>query len=199
MTDVEIILILTLSLFFLVTGGIGLYLLSINVFNPNGKGAHRKTTRILSKFGAIRRFRVLSNVGYTYKNKVYTVENMLIGYFGILFVHTLGGRGEYYGQIDGKTWQRVLDEKKTTFPNPYLEQQEAIAALRAIFSQNKVFNIPMENIIYLTNRSKKTKLFITNDSQIFLPKKLAPYLDKTKFDKDIGLDINKLVELIETN
>jgi hypothetical protein len=188
-----------LAVLFIASLAVICFLLSINVFNPDGKGAYRKTRRILGKFAMLRGFRVLTNVSIDYKGKSYPIENMLIGYFGILLVHTLGGRGEYYGQIDGKTWQRTLKEKKTTFPNPVLEQAEAMTALRALFSQNKVFNIPIENIVYMTNRAKKTGLFITNDNKIFLPGKLRAYLDKTKFEKDVGIDVGKLTEIIEKN
>jgi hypothetical protein len=195
----NVLITLVLAFLTVVCAAVGYYLLSVNVLNPEGKGAYRKTRRILAKFAMLRGFRVLTHVTIEHKGKRCAIENMLIGYFGILLVHTLGGRGEYYGQMDGKTWQRTLNEKKTAFPNPVLEQAEAMTALRAIFSQNKVFNIPMENIVSMTNRSKKTGLFITNDNKIFLPGKLRAYLDKTKFEKDVGIDVGKLTEIIEKN
>ncbi|MDL2232986.1 NERD domain-containing protein [Ruminococcaceae bacterium OttesenSCG-928-L11] len=197
MGTMELILIIVMAVLFFGALGFGLYLLSINVLNPDGKGASKKTTRVLSKFALIRGFKVLTNVRFEHKGRAFHIENMLIGYFGILLVHTLGGRGEYYGQMDSKSWQLVRDEKKQVFPNPYLEQEDAMAALRSVFSQHKVFNVPMENLIVLTNKSRKTALFITNDNKIFFPGKLKPYLDKTKFEKDAGIDIQKVTQIIE--
>lgn len=195
----ELVIILVIAALVIGSIAFGIRLLAVNVLNPEGRGAAKKTARLLGKFALIRGFRVLSNVNLRYKDKTFFIENMMIGYFGILLVHTLGGRGEYYGQMDGKNWQRVLDDKKTVFPNPAAEQEEAMTALRAVFSQNKVFNIPMENIITLTNKSKKTALFITNDGKIFLPGKLQAYLDKTKFEKDTGIDVARLAGIIEAN
>lgn len=194
-------IILMLLAFFILLGSVayGIYYLSVNKLNPQGNGAENKTTHILTKFGLIRGFKVLSEVKFQYKGQTYFIENMLIGFFGILIVHTLGARGEYYGQIDGKEWQLVLEDKKQSFPNPVLEQQKAISALRAIFSQNKAFNIPIENIVVLTSKAKKTGLFITNDNIIFLPGQLKPYLHKTKFEKDADIDVDQLAEIIEAN
>jgi len=196
---IELILILVTSALFF--GGIiyGARHLMLNVVNPNGKGAHKKTAAILNQYALIRGFKVLSGISLSVKGKTYMIENMLVGFFGILIVTTLGGRGEYYGQLDGKEWQRVLGDNRNSFPNPVKEQDGAMAALRGILSDKKLYNIPMEGEVYLTSKSKKTALYITNNGKILLPGTLAPYLRKTKFDKDTGLDVAKVVETIKEN
>lgn len=170
--------------------------LNNNIFNPTGKGAHRKTRGTLKQFAGIRRFKVLSDVRLEVDGKTATIENMLIGFFGVLLVHTLGARGEYYGTMDGESWHVDLNGKRTTFPNPVQEQKRAEALLRGIFAANKLYKIPVEHILYLTSRSRKTGLFITHGGEILMPGKLGGYLDKTRFEKDIGLDVEAVAKAI---
>lgn len=197
LTTVQILYIL-LGIAIVATVAVGGYYLKVNFLNPSGKGAEKAIARQLSKFAVLRGFKVKSHVRFSYRGDVYYVENMLIGYFGILFVHTLGGTGEYYGKMEGKTWSRVFRQQKYTFPNPLAEQQKAMAALRAVLSKNRIFNIPMDGIAVLTSRSNKTALHITNGGEILLPGKLKGYLDKTKFEKDAGVDVMRIVKLLET-
>jgi hypothetical protein len=174
-----------------------LHYLFRNVFNPTGKGSAEKTRGILRRFAGIRRFQVLGDLDLEMKGKTAHIENILIGYFGVLMVHTLGARGEYYGTLDGRNWYVMLDEKRTTIQNPLPEQERAEALLRSIFSVNKLYNIPVEHVIYISNKSKKTGLFITHSGEILLPGKLPEYLNKTKFEKDIGLDVGAVKNAIE--
>ena len=174
----------------------GLWMLKVNILNPDGRGCEKKTARTLKRFALLRGFKVFSDVQFSHKGIEFHVENMLVGHFGILMINTLGGRGAYYGQLDGKTWQFVTDKKRESLPNLATLQDDTIMALRGVLSQNKVYSVPMEALIVLTNRSKKTQMHITNDGRIFLPGKLKPYLDKTKFEKDAGVDIGKIAEVI---
>lgn len=191
-----------LSALIAVSVGYLIYHLKINVLNSTGKGAEKKTAAILSKFGRIRGFKILSDITLEVDGKTAHIENMLIGYFGILLVTTCGRRGEYYGTLDGETWTVTDGEaenigtQKTVLPNPFPEQQRAIAMLRTVFSRGGVYNVPIEGVVYLSSRAKKTRLFITNAGEILLAGKLTPYLNKTKFEKDTGLDVGKLAELV---
>ena len=182
----------------LIAGVIALCYYLFYVRNTTGKGAAKRTERFLRRFAATRRFRVLSNLRFFHKDKEYVIENMLIGSFGILLVHTLGGRGSYYGSTDGKEWQRVLEKEKerAVFANPIKAQEEAIGGLRGIFAQHKVYSVPIEQVVAMTDKSRKTALYISN-SQILLPGKLKPLLHKTKYENDAGVDIDRVIAAIE--
>lgn len=178
--------------------------LRINAFNPEGKGAERHTTGILKRFGRIRGFRTLTDVHLSAGGKSAWIENMLIGYFGILLVRTVGRRGEIYGELDSATWTIVHGEsekgiagKRVSIPNPLQELQQAAALLRAVLSKNKVYNIPIECVVYITNKSKQTQVFVTNSGEVLLPGKLSGYLGKAKFEKDTGLDIGRIAGILE--
>lgn len=196
MSDVAGIILIVVFVVLLFLGGIlyVLWYLTGNVFNPAGKGADGKTRRIMQTYAFPRRFKVLSDITLEVDGKSVYIQNMLIGFFGILMVHTLGARGEYYGSLDGKEWITSEKEGKNrkTFPNPILEQQRAASLMRQVFSKHKLYNIPIENIIYVSSRAKATGVFITHKNEILLSGKLKGYLQKTKFDADLGMDVEKI-------
>lgn len=171
--------------------------LSREALGASGKSAYKKTARILSRFALLRGFKVLTNVKAGSGGDAVVIENMLIGYFGILLVRTLGAKGSYYGTLDSDAWTLVRDEKKTVVPNAVKELEKNAAVLRAVFAKEKIYNIPIESIVYMANRSKKTALYITNNGEILAPGKLGGYLDKTKFEKDAGLDVLKIAAAVQ--
>lgn len=166
------------------------------IVNKNAKAAARSTRGVLSRFALPRGFKVLS--GMTLKNgdSEITIENMLIGYFGILLVHTLGARGEYYGTLDSENWTLIANNKKQILENPVKQLECEVAALRAVFAKNKVYNIPIERVVYVSNKSNKTAVYVTHGGEILLGGKLPRYLEKSKFEKDTGLDVKKIANVV---
>ena len=162
------------------------------MMDTRGVSAPRATARTLRNFAFLRRFKVLSNI----EAGDVMIENMLVGYFGILLVRTLGAKGDYYGTLSGEQWSVVLGNNKTRFDNPVLSLTRQEAALRTLLSQKKLYNIPIERMVYISNKSSKTTVSITNNGEILMPGKLAGYLDKTKFEKDLGLDVNQIATAI---
>ena len=177
-------------------GGLGYVYLRRNILNPGGKGAENITAGTLKRFGVIRRFKVLSNVEIAHGGKSAVIENMLIGYFGILIVTTCGRRGEYYGTPDGENWIVTYKQQRFTIPNPILQQQRSISILRAKFAQNKLYNIPVENLVVFTDKGKDTAVFVSGTDKILLSGKLRGYLSKSKFEQDIGLDVEQVANVL---
>jgi len=195
---IEIIVIIVFFVLMAGTIFVGCRFLAVNKLNPTGKGAYKKTASTLKRFAVIRGYKVISNINFIHKGKQHYLENVLIGRFGILAVHTLGGRGEYYGQLESAEWRRQLNDKKELFPNPVIAQDEAVTALRAVLSQSKVYSVPIECLVVLTSLSNKTKMYITNDNRIFMPKKLGAYLGREKFENDAGVNIEEICAVIDS-
>jgi hypothetical protein len=168
-----------------------------NVINAGGKGAEKRMGRILSRYAAIRRFRVLRNLRFEAKEGAVPVEQLMVGFFGVLLVHTVGARGEFYGKLDDKEWVLVRDYKRIPFPNPYQGNQKAIAAIRALFSKNKLHNVPVHQVVVFTNASKKTSVMIAPDEAVLPRGKLKKYLQRTKFDHDAEIDVDRVAALLE--
>lgn len=166
------------------------------VFNTSSKAAAKATRGILSRFGIPRGFKVLSGVTLDNGGEKITIENMLIGYFGILLVRTLSSRGEYYGTLDSESWTLVSKDNKQALENPVKLLAREEAALRTVFSKNKAYNIPVERMVYISNKSSKTAVYITHNGEILLGGKLSGYLEKSKFEKDTGLDVKKIADIV---
>lgn len=174
------------------------HMFSVNVLNPEGKGAAKKTTRILKKFGLIRGFKVLSDLHLEFEGKSAYIENMLVGYFGILLVSTCGARGEYYGTLESERWTVTRKEgrEKSVLANPVLEQKKAVTLLRSLFAKNGIYKVGIDTVVYMTSRASKTAVYITHGDEILKPGKLSGFLGRTKFESDAGHDVARIAELI---
>lgn len=171
--------------------------LNKELFDPKGKRSAKTTARILKNFALPRGFKVLSNVKLKGQNgEDAVIENMLVGFFGILLIQTLGARGEYYGMLDGDSWSVALNGKKTALDNPVKALMQQEAALRALFARKKVYNIPIFRIAYISSTSVKTSLFVTHKGEILFGGKLSAYLGKSEFEKDTGLDVKQIVDSV---
>lgn len=166
------------------------------VIDVSDKSAAKATRGILSRFGLPRGFKVLSNVVLTDGSGETSIENMLIGYFGILLIRTLGTRGEYYGTLDSESWTLAAKDKKHVLENPVKRLEREEAALRAIFSKNKIYNVPIERLVYVSNKSGKTAVYVTHSGEILSAGKLSSYLEKSRFEKDAGLDVKKIASVV---
>lgn len=172
-----------------------------NVLNPLGKGAEKQTTGILKKFASVRGFKVLQNLVLQVDGKCAHIENLLIGYFGLLLVNTCGARGIYFGALDSADWNIAIDDDKQRerIPNPFLEQEQATILMRSLFSRNNIYSVPVEGVVYMTSRSNKLEVHISNNGEILLPGQLKSYLGKSHFERDTGLDVDKIADLLLQN
>ena len=171
--------------------------LTREVWDAEGKNAVKQTRRILKRYAALRRFKVLKNLCFETDRGSVEVETMLVGFFGILLVHTCGARGEYYCDSTGSKWTIVSGSARKSFENPLNQQQKAIVAMREIFAQNKVYKISMDKTVYISSSSKKTAVFIPSSNEVALPGRLRAYMDKEKFDVDNNVDVEQLVAILE--
>ena len=167
------------------------------VWDSEGKNAAGKTRSILKRYAMLRNFKVLSNLQFETERGTIEVENVLIGFFGILIVHTCGMRGEYYKDATGEKWTVVSGVFRKSIENPHLQQQKAIAAMREIFAKNKIYKIPFEKVVFISSRSKKTAILIPASDELVLPGRLSSYLDKERFDNDANVDVEQLAGILE--
>ena len=155
----------------------------------------RKTSAILRHYGTIRRFKVINNLQLNDSKGVVIIPHLLIGYFGILLVSTLDRRGSYFGDAKSDRWVYDDSKFKESIPNPYRENQLAILTMRNLLSKNKIYSVPIEQLIIYDSYAKKSSCFVGSDVPVLRLNKLKTYLQKAKFDKDNGLDIERLYNL----
>lgn len=158
----------------------------------------QKTASILRRFGKIRDFQVISDITVSDGEKSAHIDDILIGYFGILLVTTCSQRGDYYGTLQDENWVISPPEgrggSRKAIPNPLRQQQQATQVIRSILAQNKQYKVMIDSVVYMSD--KKITVFVKNDEKIIPFGKLSAYLKKTKFESDAGIDVAKLAALL---
>ncbi len=159
----------------------------------------KKVSSILRKYGGIRRFKVIDYLQMDDGREVVIIPHLLIGYFGILLVSTLDRRGSYFGDAKSARWVYDDSKFKTDIPNPFQENQRAILQIRNLLSKNKIYNVPIQQLIVYDSYAKKCSCFVGSDVPLLRINKLNGYLQKAMFDKDNGLDVEKISALLMEN
>lgn len=162
-------------------------------------GVLRSTTKTLSRYAGLRKYKTLSDLYVAHDGKTVYLENMLVGPFGILLLTTFESSGSYYGTVDAATWLRKDSDQSTrgtNIPNPLKEQEEAMLLLRSLFSKNKIYNVPIENHLCFPAQSKNVNVYVTNSGEILMPGKLGALLQRERFEYDNGVDAAQICELI---
>ncbi|MDD2955584.1 MAG: hypothetical protein PHD67_04625 [Oscillospiraceae bacterium] len=161
------------------------------------KHCHKKAARLLKKYAGIRNFKVLTDLDVEINGRKAHFDDVLVGFFGILFVTTLDETASYYGTEREERWTVVNKGAKSYFPNPVKQGLETVDVARTIFSKNGVYNIQMEHVALLTGWDKKTETFIPAGLPVYRKKELKQYLLKSKFEKDNDVDVERLCGLLE--
>lgn len=156
----------------------------------------KKVSSILRRYGVIRRFKVVDRLQLDNGKEIVVVPHLLIGYFGMLLVSTLDRRGSYFGDAKSASWIYDDSKFKESIPNPFQENQKAILQIRNLLSKGKVYNVPIQQLIVYDAYAKKSSCFVGSDIPILRINKLKGYLQKAEFDKDNGLDIEKIHSLL---
>lgn len=165
--------------------------------NPKkGKGKNHgrafnseKVVAAARRFAGQNSFRFIAPARLGKDGAVADLDAVVVGYFGVLGVISLGYSGEIYGEAGEDTWLQVApDGTRTRFENPVNAAAAAVRVVRdALFGQ-KMKKVPVE-VVYV---------FATPDAQLAVPRSMAPMrlkqfkelLKKEKYLEDCGLDLD---------
>lgn len=163
-----------------------------------GIDGKRKVAAILKRFAGIRSFRVLNDLTLKTPKHEVKIDHVLIGFFGILVVNTKNLRGAVYGDGRGKNWTNVITKKekeiKSSFPNPLLENQLAVEAIREVLSSNNVYKVSIESYVVFTRR--KTSLYVPKGIAVLSLKDFRKLLKRSKYSADGDVDVKKVAEVL---
>ncbi len=163
-----------------------------------GVDGKRKVAAVLKRFAGIRSFQVLNDLTVKTAKKEVPIDHVLIGFFGILVVNTQNLPGGIYGDGRGKTWVNVVTKKekeiKTTFPNPLLENQQAVDAIREVLSANNIYKVNIESYVVFTRR--KTMLYIPKGLSVLSLKDFQKLLKKSKYSADGPVDVQQVADVL---
>lgn len=167
--------------------------------SSSAEGQKRRAAGALKKFAAIRSYKVLQDITLDCGKETVHIDHILVGFFGLLFVNVEVENADYYGDETGEQWSVVKNDVKTYINNPLNEGIAAMDATRKIFAKNNIYNIQMEQVVVFTSAFKKNTLYIKDTLPVVNVRKLSSLLSKTRFEKDNGVDVERLVKLIEEN
>ena len=161
------------------------------------KGQKAKVTRILKQYSGIRSYKVISDITLKDGNKSVHVDNILVGFFGIILINSQVERdADYYGDEKDEQWSVVKKDVKTRFRNPLIDGASAMEIIRKDFAKKNIYRIQMEQLVVFTASFNKTGLYIKDTLPIVNVRKLHSFLSKTRFDKDNNVDVEQITEII---
>ena len=168
------------------------------------KGSYAKQVvgKELKKFASVRKMTVLSDVSVQDGNETARFDHVLIGYFGVLFIQSIQGKGSFYGDGHEKIWSFSNNEskEKITFKNPVAEMNEKIEIFRRVLADKKIYNVPVESAIAVIGFNDEPKLYLSNISDnenILVEKMIAPFLKKEYFETDNQVDPEAIKALFQ--
>lgn len=171
-----------------------------------GARGHRRVSGALRGYARLRSFKVLDNIVLPAAggSGTVTIDHVLVGFFGLLFVTDLTLDGDYYGSVKEATWScttrgnsegTVLAEKVASIPNPLFTNDRAREAALRVFSKNGIYNLRIESMAVAA--SKASVFYISGGEGKVTPiNKLRLALDSTRFDQDNGLDVEKIADVL---
>ena len=165
------------------------------------KGTYGKKTvnAILRRYALSHNFKVLENVTVRCDGKEQTIDFVLVGFFGLLFVSALQGKGDFYGDLKEARWSFVDDEKKVRFDNPVLEMDKKIELFRRLMAQKRVYNLKVDSAVVVVSSKSNVPMYLSHmrsENIVMTTKEFKRFLQKEKFEKDNNVDVPALTKML---
>lgn len=167
------------------------------------KGNYGKNTvnSALTRFAKPRNMKVLSDVCISDGKETVSFDHVLIGYFGVLFVQSIQGKGSFWGDGRQEIWAFTNGSKeKILFKNPIAEMEEKIKFFRKVLAENKIYSVPVESTIVISTISQNSKMYlsnISNPNSLILDENFNNFLQQDFFIKDNGVFMDKIIPLFK--
>lgn len=174
------------------------YFLNIALLRRRGVLGHRRTAAKLRKYAAFTGYKAISDLNLEFEGQRCHIEHLLIGIFGVMLLKTMERPGDYYGEAQGQSWSVAADQyKKTPVKNPLRELAEQEAFLRRIFAKQQVYRVLVSHTVVFEGLGYKHSLNISGrGDNLVLRRDLTSYLNKAKFDKDTGIDMEQVYRAV---
>lgn len=156
-----------------------------------------RVTNVLKKYSVLRSYKVLSDITLANGKETVHVDNILVGFFGLLFVNAQVEKADYYGDEKDEYWSYVKKDVKTRFKNPLNEGKTAMETVRRNLAKHDIYKIQMDEVVVFTTSFRKTGLYIKNTLPVVNVRKFSAFLNKNRFEKDNNVDVEQLLQLID--
>ena len=173
-----------------------------NIRNKHSERTKKEVARVLRSMAPLREWKVLDEVTVTdRKGKAHTVDHLVVGPFGVLALTDIHRRGGYYGELRDEEWvistggEDKVETLRVKVPSPVKNNEGFVAAFRERLTAGKVYNIPVEALCPITQ--SQVEVFVTGAQDRVVPAgRLRGVLSRQKYQKDNGVDIEKVLSLL---
>ena len=165
------------------------------------KGNYGKQTvkSILKRFAFPRKYKVLENVSMELDGKTQTIDFVMVGEFGLLFVSALQGKGDFYGDFTEEYWSFVDNEKKVRFLNPVKEMDKKLDMFRRLMAKKKVYNLKIESTVVIVGSKADAPMYLSHvgkENIVMTVNQFKKLLEKEKFEQDHNIDVAAVTDVL---
>ena len=165
------------------------------------KGYYGKQTvkSILNRFAFPRKYKVLENVSMELDGKTQTIDFVMVGEFGLLFVSALQGKGDFYGDFTEEYWSFVDNEKKVRFLNPVKEMDKKLDMFRRLMAKKKVYNLKIESAVVIVGSKADAPMYLSHvgkENIVMTVNQFKKLLEKEKFEQDNNIDVAAVTDVL---
>ncbi len=165
------------------------------------KGNYGKQTvkSILKRFAFPRKYKVLENVSMELDGKTQTIDFVMVGEFGLLFVSALQGKGDFYGDFTEEYWSFVDNEKKVRFLNPVKEMDKKLDMFRRLMAKKKVYNLKIESAVVIVGSKADAPMYLSHvgkENIVMTVNQFKKLLEKEKFEQDNNIDVTAVTDVL---
>lgn len=165
------------------------------------KGNYGKQTvkSILKRFAFPRKYKVLENVSMELEGKTQTIDFVMVGEFGLLFVSALQGKGDFYGDFTEEYWSFVDNEKKVRFLNPVKEMDKKLDMFRRLMAKKKVYNLKIESAVVIVGSKADAPMYLSHvgkENIVMTVNQFKKLLEKEKFEQDNNIDVAAVTDVL---
>ena len=165
------------------------------------KGNYGKQTvkSILKRFAFPRKYKVLENVSMELDGKTQTIDFVMVGEFGLLFVSALQGKGDFYGDFTEEYWSFVDNEKKVRFLNPVKEMDKKLDMFRRLMAKKKVYNLKIESAVVIVGSKADAPMYLSHvgkENIVMTVNQIKKLLEKEKFEQDNNIDVAAVTDVL---
>lgn len=165
------------------------------------KGTYGKQTvkSILKRFAFPRKYKVLENVSMELDGKTQTIDFVMVGEFGLLFVSALQGKGDFYGDFTEEYWSFVDNEKKVRFLNPVKEMDKKLDMFRRLMAKKKVYNLKIESAVVIVGSKADAPMYLSHvgkENIVMTVNQFKKLLEKEKFEQDNNIDVAAVTDVL---
>lgn len=176
------------------------------VYNTKRKEKRSETTkrevsRALRTMAPLREWKVLDDVTLADKEGEVTADHLVIGPFGVLVLSDIHRQGGYYGELRDTEWvistggEDKVETLRMRVPSPVKNNQRFVAAFRALLTKAEVYNIQVEALCPVTQ--SRIEVYVTGATEMVVGAgRLREVLSRQKFQKDNGVEIQKIAALL---